>query len=186
MLKCEDCELRMAEFDFGEEIEAHLRICGDCRGLAEELRQDTIALAAMREEELPWEERLEFPHFAQLGWARWWHRLQPVRARISSRADGGFSRHWAAVTTAAALALIAIALPWHRKAAVVAPPSVPVVAAALAPAPEIVAVAPIRKPRRNVARPEPPQPEETLMVKMLTPDPDIVIYWIVEPKEKSE
>jgi hypothetical protein len=185
MLTCRDCELRMAEFDFGEKIEAHLRICPDCRGLAEELRQDTIALAAMREEELPWVERLEFPHFAQLGWARWWHRLQPVRARISSLA-GGFSRRWAAVAAAAALALLAIGPPWHRKAAVVVPPSAPVVAAAPAPAPEIVAAAPIRKPRRSVARPELPQPEETLMVKMLTPDPDIVIYWIVEPKEKSE
>jgi hypothetical protein len=160
MLKCEDCELRMAEFDFGAEIEAHLRVCADCRGLAEELRENLTALHAMRDEEFTVEQTLV--------------------------CNGGFSRRWAAVTAAAALALLAISLAWHRKAPVVAPPSPPVVAAAPPPAPEIVAVAPIRKHRRKIAKPKPPQPEETLMVKMLTPDPDIVIYWIVEPKEKSE
>jgi hypothetical protein len=164
-MKCEDCELRMAELDFGEEIEAHLRGCVNCRGLAEELRQNTIALAAMRGEELPLVERAS-------AWGR------PL--------GRGFSRRWAAVAAAAALALLATSLPWHRKAAAVAPHSAPVVAAAAAPAPEIVAVAPVRKPRRRVAKPKPPQPEETLMVKMLTPDPDVVIYWIVEPKEKAE
>ncbi|HEY6340988.1 MAG TPA: hypothetical protein VIY49_05815 [Bryobacteraceae bacterium] len=151
----------MAEFDFGEEIEAHLRMCPDCRALAGELRENAVALSAMHDEELPVVE-------------------------LASACNGGFSRRWAAVAAAAALTLLAIALPWHRKAAVIVPPSAPVVAAAPAPSPEIVAAAPIRKPRRKVARPKPPQPEETLVVRMLTPDPDIVIYWIVEPKEKSE
>jgi hypothetical protein len=31
-----------------------------------------------------------------------------------------------------------------------------------------------------------PEHEEAMLVKMLTPDPDVVIYWIVEPKEKAE
>jgi hypothetical protein len=168
MLKCEDCEIRMAEFDFGEEIEAHLRICPDCRALAGELRENAVALSAMREME---------------------GGLQPARrfsAAFERRRFSLADRRWAAVTAAAALALLAIALPGHRKAAVVAPLSAPVLAAPPVPAPEIAAVAPFRKPRRKVAKPKPPQPEETLMVKMLTPDPDVVIYWIVEPKEKSE
>jgi hypothetical protein len=160
-MKCEDCELRMAEFDFGEQIEAHLRICPDCRALAGELRENAVALSVMHDEELPVVER-------------------------ASACNGGFSRRWAAVAAAAALALLAIALPWHRKAAVAPPLSPPAVAATPVPAPEVMAVTPIRKPRRKVAKPKPPQPEETLMVKMLTPDPDVVIYWIVEPKEKSE
>src|SRR5580658_3074309 len=154
MLKCGDCELRMAELDFGEEVDAHLRVCAHCRWLAEELRENSIALQAMREME---------------------GGLQPA---LGFNLAHGFNRHWAAVPAVAALALLAIALPWHRKAAVVAPLSAPLTAAAPASAPEIFAVAPIRRPRPKVPKPKPPQPEETLMVKMLTPDPDIVIYWI--------
>jgi hypothetical protein len=140
-------------------------IDSELRALAEEIRENAIALRAMRDEELP-----------------------PVCGVGLSR-GAGFSLRRTSVRlgiAAAALALLAIGLPWHRKAAVVAPPSAPLVAAAPAPVPQSVAVAPIRKPRRKVVKPKPEQPEETLMVKMLTPDPDIVIYWIVEPKEKSE
>lgn len=31
--------------------------------------------------------------------------------------------------------------------------------------------------------PPSPQPQEPLKIKMLTPDPDVVIYWLIEPKE---
>jgi len=41
--------------------------------------------------------------------------------------------------------------------------------------------------RRRVAPPKPaPEPQEPLLVKLETPDPDVVIYWIVEPKGDSE
>ena len=34
-----------------------------------------------------------------------------------------------------------------------------------------------------VARPSPPESDEPLKIKMLTSDPDVVIYWLIEPKQ---
>jgi hypothetical protein len=164
-MTCQECELRLAEGECGAGVEDHLRECAKCRALAEELRENSIALAAMREDSV-------------------------VEQALAS--NGGFSprrrpRIWIPAAVAAALVLLALGLPRRRRE--VPPPPVPVVAAA--PAPTLVEDASVgaaaaRKPRRRPVEPEPAQPEETFMVKMLTPDPDVVIYWIVEPKERAE
>jgi hypothetical protein len=164
-MTCQECELRLAEGEFGAGVEDHLRECAECRALARELRENSIALATMREDSV-------------------------VEQALAC--NGGFSRRqrpriWIPVAVAAALVLLALGLPRRRRE--VPPPPVPVVAAAPAPTlvPEAsVGAAVARKPRRRPFEPEPAQPEETFMVKMLTPDPDVVIYWIVEPKERAE
>jgi len=166
-MTCQECELRLAEGELGAAVEDHLLECAECRALGEELRENAIALAAMREEELPCGAR------------------NLSRGRLQGGSLG--ARRWTPVAVAAALVLLALVLPRHRRE--VPPPPVPVVAVVptptLVPAPP-VAAAVARKPRRKTVRLEPARPEETFMVKMLTPDPDVVVYWIVEPKERAE
>jgi hypothetical protein len=164
-MTCQQCELRLAEGELGGGVEEHLRECAECRAFAEELRENSIALAAMREDSV-----VEQAFVRHSGFSR---RRRP--------------RIWIPVAVAAALVLLALGLPRRRRE--VQPPPVPVVAAA--PAPTLageasVGAAVARKPGRRPVEPEPAQPEETFMVKMLTPDPDVVIYWIVEPKERAE
>ena len=168
-MTCQECELRLAEGEFGAAVEDHLLECAECRALAAELRENAIALAAMREDELRFE-------------------VAPLKRRHRAPV-------WVATAAAAALILLAIGLPRHRREAPLPPP--PVVAGVPAPTPVVAAAAPVatavarkRAHRAATARervaPKPAQPEETFMVKMLTPDPDVVVYWIVEPKEKAE
>jgi hypothetical protein len=157
----------LAQGEFGAAVEDHLLECAECRALAEELRENAIALAAMREEAVP---------------------ILLTRA-------GPRSRIWIPAAAAAALVLLALALPRHRERTQ-APPTMPPVAASsprptsVAPAPAGASVARKRPYRAATVKqrfaPKPAQPEETFMVKMLTPDPDVVIYWIVEPKERAE
>ena len=171
-MTCQECELRLAEGEFGAAVEDHLLECAECRALAAELRENAIALAAMREDELS-------------GGAGFSPRtsVRPIRPQV-----------WIAAA-AAALVLLTIGLPRHRRETPL--PPAPVVAAVPAPAPVVAASAPVaaavtRKRTHRTATvrervpPKPAQPEETFMVKMLTPDPDVVVYWIVEPKEKAE
>jgi len=166
-MTCQECELRFAEGEFGAGVEDHLLECPECRALAEELRENAVALAAMREEVAP-------------------ILLPQPRPR---------SRIWIPAAVAAALVLLALGLPRHR-VRTPAPPSIAPVAAPspastlVAPAPAAASVTRKRTYKAATLRerfaPRPAQPEETFMVKMLTPDPDVVIYWIVEPKERTE
>src|SRR5215475_3319085 len=137
-MTCQECERRLAEGGFGAAVEDHLRECAECRELAGELRENAIALAAMREDSV---------------------------AEQALASNGGFSRRrrpriWIPAAVAAALALLALRLPRHRPE--VPPPPVPVVAAA--PTPTMVPEAPVaavaRRPRRRPVQPKPKQPEE--------------------------
>src|SRR5215469_2588347 len=109
VMTCQECELRLAEGEFGAGVEDHLLECADCHALARELRENSIALAAMQEDSV-------------------------VEQALAS--SGGFdrrqrSRIWIPVAVAAALVLLALGLPRHRRD--VPPPPVPVVAAVPAP-----------------------------------------------------
>jgi hypothetical protein len=166
-MTCRECEPLLAENAFGAELEEHLAACLDCRALAEELQENATALSAMRDEALPVEQAL---------------------AR-----NGGFNRRtrpviWIGAAAAAVLLLTTASL-WPRKAPVVAPLPPPQVAVSL-PDVSVLAVAAPALARPRKARPQKPKPElaheESVLVKMLTPDPDVVIYWIVGPKEKAE
>src|SRR5271166_2340405 len=52
-MKCQECELLLAEGEFGGRVEDHLRVCAECRALLEELRANALALNSLRDDELP-------------------------------------------------------------------------------------------------------------------------------------
>ena len=165
-MTCRECELLLGDTPYGAAVEQHLDTCPDCRALARDLRENAVALSAMGAEEYVLEHA----------------PVRPPRPGV-----------WIGAAAAAVVLLLALPSLWPRKSAPVAapPPPLPQVAASLAQVPVLTAAAPVlalARPRKTRPRkPEPvPEPEETMLVKMLTPDPDVVIYWIVEPKEKAE
>jgi hypothetical protein len=105
-----------------------------------------------------------------------------VRARVRDRIATHRRPAWGWWTAAAAAATAAVLM-------LIPPPAPPV----LKPGPRMVAIAdpavkaPIPKPRQ---RPRPvrrrattaAQHTEPLLIKMLTDDPDVVIYWVVDTK----
>ncbi|HEY7338041.1 MAG TPA: hypothetical protein VH639_24350 [Bryobacteraceae bacterium] len=165
-MNCRECELQLAGGESSASLEEHLLECAECRALARDLNENSVALTAMRED--------------------------PVVEQALA-CNGGFSRRarpriWIPAAVAAGLILLALVWPRHRERATPPAPA-PVLAALPEPAPAIaapIATAVVRKKRRQIAKPKPAAPEEELMVKMLTPDPDVVVYWIVEPKERTE
>ena len=82
---------------------------------------------------------------------------------------------WTAVAAAAALIFVTFAPPEPLN---IPPPPAPIVAAL--PPPAISKSVRVTEQRRRAGRPKPVPPSETLTVKLLTGDPDVVIYWIVE------
>ena len=159
---CRECELLLAGEIRDATVEEHLRGCPDCRALAGELRENEVALSAMREEELVVEQALA--------------------------CNGGFSPRRYLWIGAAAAALLLLAFGLSRKPAPIVPPQ----QMARRPVPETpqpLPPLPAKADRRVHNRPRVPietAQAEPLLVKMLTPDPDVVIYWLVDPKEKSE
>jgi hypothetical protein len=163
-MTCQECELLLAEDERTAAVETHLGECAECRALALELAANAEALKALRDHEMP---------------------------ALTLRA-GRSVRHWVrAPAAAAAVVLLALGVSrLDRKAPGPAPePAVetrpPTVAPVVAPPAEPPALARTRPSaaRKQVAAPKPPPQEEPLLVKMLTPDPDVVIYWLIEPKE---
>ena len=95
--------------------------CPECRALADDIRANAEALAALRDEPLP-----------------------PLVVRRKQT-------HWR--LAAAAALLMAVSLPVMRQ-----------------------------KPTPPATRQPSPEP---LKIKMLTPDPDVVIYWLIDSKENK-
>ena len=163
-MTCQECRIELFEDTPGRDALVHVGECEDCRELAREIQANTEALAALRGEE-----------------------LQP-RPFVQPRR----SRPWIWGLAAAAALVFGIGLPrMFRTEVVVVPDVIPQLQEAFvepqAPAPEIpkrtqAALRAKSRPRPAVALPveEPTQP---LMVKMLTPDPDVVIYWLIDPVE---
>jgi len=152
-MKCEECELLLAQGESGAAVEEHLSACPACRSIAEELCANASVLEGLQNEELP---RMEVA------------LLRRQRRKVYPWVIG--------VAAAAALAL-GMLLP-RRAAAPVRP--APRVAATVPQKPEVAT------PPAQVAEAPPapvrsrPQKLQPLKIKMLTPDPDVVIYWIVD------
>ena len=150
-------ELGVAETS---EVERHVTECAECRQLLDELRDTRELLSDLGAEE---------PDVEALAAVR-----ESVLAATSPR-------RWPWISAVAAALVIALAIggqqQWRRPApvappvAVIYPPEVPEVRHTPGPPP-----APVPEPVVVAAA----QPAESMVIKMLTDDPDVVIYWLVE------
>lgn len=155
-MKCEECELRLAQNQVDPEVEAHLAGCPGCRSLAAELQANARVMRALGEEVLP---AVTIPANG-IPWWKW----SSIAAAVIITLSGA----WWASRPAKPPHIVSIDV---KVTGVVPKTEVPYVKA------EIPAkLTPARAPIVPVANGEP------LTVKMLTPDPDVVIYWLVDSK----
>jgi hypothetical protein len=156
-MTCQECEFAVGCEEMGGAVEEHLRGCGSCRGLMEELQANGDALESMSFEEMP---RVRV--------------RRPVLPAV------------VVLAAAAAVVMLIVAIPKEEK--------LPPVHYALAPMKfEIPAM---RREATRTLRKEryPPLPDgrgslgaatQPLMVKMLTDDPNVVIYWQIDADQEG-
>jgi hypothetical protein len=154
-------------------LEAHLEACAPCRELARAIQESQAALKVLSQEDALEEDAL----------AAW-------RRRVMARIEGeprrrvlGWRWAWAVAAAMALLAVLTAPQLLRRT------PPVPPVGQAVPPAagmpnglpqpprPPVPVVH--RHPRHRRAPAPAPEP---LLVKLETPDPNVVIYWFVERK----
>ncbi|HWQ54440.1 MAG TPA: zf-HC2 domain-containing protein [Bryobacteraceae bacterium] len=153
-------------------LEAHLAGCPGCREFRAELLESQAVLKELRSGDVaaPVLDRIRGRVMARVA-------EQPARA--------AFPWRWMWVPVCAAALTVVLLRP--QEVPEVPPPPVPVAAIPSAPAP-----APIRWPRPAVVRAaavrhqERAEPLPPLLVRFETDDPNVVIYWIVEGKEKGD
>jgi hypothetical protein len=172
-MSCQDWELRLASDETGPEVEAHLAACPACRELAAELRVNSEALAAMCEEVMP---PVVLPRRAPSPW------------------------RWASAMAAMLVAGIGL---WHVWGPVKIPDNSVTVRAPLVEAPRaappLPAIVQVRTPTRRPAMKRPSwrlvgfnettdedgNAATEALVRKVTSDPDVVIYWLIEPKKEE-
>ena len=172
-MTCLDWELEIAGDSESEALREHLQQCESCREFAVEIASNREALRTLPVDPAAFE---------------------LVRGRVMA-GIGNAPRHgrsgwvWAAAV-AACLAMIAVSLTWLRfpsaprtkgtELAIAPPPLVP---------PEPLEKVQNRGPHRHakmLARARRPSSStESLVVKMLTDDPNVVIIWIADQKGDS-
>lgn len=172
-MNCRNWEERIALYIEGDlpagqatEAERHLAECAECREFAATLKGDLSILRAAHSEPI------EAARFAA------------VRARVLDRIQRQRRPAWWLPWVAVPLAAAAMLFVTFRPRPVEPLP----VALSLPPAPQIQPVepaaeptappAPPRRPRRIRPKLNPRRPPEPLMVKLVTDDPNVVIYWI--------
>jgi hypothetical protein len=154
-MNCRECELLLADTELGGQsdalVEDHVRGCAACRALQEELRANALALSSLRDDELP-------------------------RVKVMKRRP---ALPWIAAAAAAVLlALSAHQVDTHpQPRQVAAPVTGPVTVTAKLPAEPAPKLAVHHRPK---PAPRGAPLEQPLLVKMLTPDPDVVVYWLVD------
>jgi len=161
-MTCSECELLLARDESHPEVGAHVAGCPDCRTLAAELQANAHALRALGEEVMP---PLTMPAGRLPGWAPWWK--------------------W---TSAAAALIVTLSAAWW----ISRPPEPPEIASidvtVTGVVPATVPVKPSEIPETLSPAVDPIVPvayTEPLRVKMLTPDPDVVIYWLIDSVESD-
>lgn len=182
-MNCADWEERIALYEGGDlapdesaEVERHLAGCAGCQVFASGIRE---SLALLREAHA---EPLDDSAFAA------------VRAGVIGELERRPARRWWLVLAAAAAAALMVAI-----FAIRTTPPQPVVAvrteapprrveiprpveASPAPPPAVVVRVHHRRPRPHPAEETPKAETPPLVVKMVTDDPNIVIYWIADTR----
>lgn len=170
-MNCPDWEPRIALHAQGDlraeeaaETARHLASCAPCREFADGVRQSLAMLRAAHDQPIP------EAHLAAVRARVLQHVEQPRRP----------SFRWAWIGGLAAAAVLVVLAVHSRR---VPPPQVTL---ALPPVPQtpVVLPAPVARPsphKRSAPsylsrKPRPPQ--KPLMVKLITDDPNVVIYWI--------
>lgn len=188
-MSCKDFEHLIALHVEGDDseserqrVESHLRTCSDCWDLAEDLKESQAVFKSIRE---------NMPNQAT---------LSAVRARVMEDVAGRESGTWferlflpgfrqKAKLAGVALMIVGGGLLWFSRESgaprapwptvVIVPPAVP------DPLPQAVSNEPAPKLRVRRKRTVPVPQEavrEQVTIKLLTDDPNIIIYWLVDEK----
>ena len=179
-MNCVDWEERIALYAGGDlapaeapAVEGHVAECAGCQLLLSGLRE---SMGLLREAHA---DPVEEAHLAA------------VRARVLSELERGANRRWRlgwvyAMAVAAMVLLMAVWPRSSKRVAVTVPPA-PVVAVAqvpraepLLPDPQRYGVVEFDEKFKAVSVAE--KPAEPLVVKLLTDDPNVIIYWITDSK----
>ena len=167
-MTCQECELLLATEQHSAEADLHLSGCAECRALNAELSANSDALREMVTEAMP---SVRSAVLAEV-------RVRNVRRSVM---------RWGWALAAATL-VIAFGLS-RMRAPVVSPPAIakmpPSVEAPVA-RPHVQAVAGRPRAGRRLESRRQPERLAPLKVQMFTSDPNVVIYWLVEPKTGSE
>ncbi len=160
-MTCSECQIQIFDQELDREALDHLTTCKDCRALESEVRLNSQALAAMRDDVIPVRRARRWP--------------------------------WVAAVAAAAVAAVGVSF-WMTP--YVGPIEHPNIVADLKPPPAIEVPVMPEVPRSVL--PAPPSvrrvrslkhaviEEQPLLVKFLTDDPDVVIYWLIDPVQGEQ
>jgi anti-sigma factor RsiW len=176
-MNCGEWEERIALYAGGDlppaelqGVERHIAECAGCQLLLTGMRGN---LEWLRDAHA---EPVDAAHFTAM------------RARVLAELERGPNRGWRrawvyAMLAAAAVLLIAV---WPRRPQSVVAPMPPAPAAPMAQvvrAPAASTAHHRKRPRKiEVKAEEPAEPAEPLVVKLLTDDPNVIIYWISDGK----
>jgi hypothetical protein len=146
--------------DEAARVQAHVEICERCRAFAAEMRECRAGLTELRDAPPMSVRAAVMARIAEprRNWMWWW---KPAAAAFAAGAAG-----------------FAI---WLQglDGSIPAPPPPPVIRAAVPAQGLQFTPKPVRRtPIAPRHQPEPPEAEETFTVKLMTDDPDVVIYWL--------
>jgi hypothetical protein len=156
-MTCSECQTQIFDGELNRDAVVHVAGCEDCRALDREVRLNVAALAEMRDDVMP--------------------------VRVAAR------KQWPKFAGLAAAAIAAVAVGLHSDKPLIPEPKPP----RFSGVPQLVELAPEAKvdmpaPRKKTVakRVQTPKAEAPLLVKFLTDDPDVVIYWLIDPVQGEQ
>jgi predicted anti-sigma-YlaC factor YlaD len=162
-MTCQECELALG---LDQNVDEHLAVCASCRELAEELRANAMAFESFADDPLP-------------------TVRYRVMAQIRSRSSARRVMRWGWALAAAAMLVVMFAVSRGTREQTRTPVQISHVEVPLqnrerkgADTADIASKQRAPRPKRIHNG-----PTHVVSVKMLTPDPDVVIYWQIESED---